>query len=227
VYSKYRDPSFEFVDRTYGNQAFVDSNRLHLWNSHFIVRADLDGSEGVQEKDRERLLAVGLEIAGRIQTHEPPILPRYLRAFPGSEIVPNTQKYPTEPFLGLSFLGRAITTEYACAHGLLTSFLLYHDNDEQSAEAFHALVEHLKSNAIILDEYLGVGAESVRAEIAGHQKCVFVLQQRFIFGFLGIEGNTIPTELLQAFVNNIDGLFWKPVASNDPEESESGTDQDG
>jgi hypothetical protein len=227
LYASYRDPSFEYVDKKYGNQAFIDGNRLYQWNSHFVIRAELQGTGRDAAEIKETLLAVGLELATRIREHEPPILPRYLRTFPGSEIIPNTQKYGTEPFLGLSFLRPAVTAEYALPEGLLTAFLIFHDDDKASAEAFHELLEHLKQNAVLLDEYLGVGAESVRAEVPDRGRCVFVLQQRFILGFLGIEGDAIPTELLQGFVANIDGLFWKSATSANPDESESGATQDG
>jgi len=211
LYASYREPTYAFEDKGYGNQAFVHQNRLLLWNSHFVVRATRKGGPDDPEKASETLLAFGKELASRVREKEPPILPRHLRIFPGTDVVTNTQRYAVTPFLELPFLEPAVSADYARPEGLLTAFILIHEDDEKAADAFHRLVEHFREGEAILDEYLGVGAESFRAEVPDHGRGVFVLQKSFIVGALGLEGDSIASDLLQGFVANIDGLFWKPT----------------
>lgn len=216
MYSHYRDPAYDFGTKGLGNQGFIDGNTLHVWHSRWLVRATLTGSSRPKEEINETLTAIGLEISERMGVIQKPILPRHLRVFPGTDIIANSQSYGNEPFLGIEGLPRALTSQFVNADGILTGFFMHTDSDDEATAHFQTLIDHFKNTGAMIDEYLGLGTESFRANVPGHDKGVFILHRNFIGGYLGFQEDGLPTNLLQAFVENLDSLFPDDTAHLNP-----------
>ncbi len=205
-YATHRDPAFELEAKGMGNQAYVDRDRLTMWHSRWIVRATHEG--GSDESDtRSMLKKLGLTLSARFKEVQRPILPRQLRAFPGTDVLPNTQTYALGPFLGLDFLPRAVTADFARPEGIITGFFMNFESANEAAATYDKLVEHFRAQDAIVDEYLGMGTESLRVEVPGHGRAAFILQREYLGGYMGFEGDELPTDLLASYAQNIDSLF--------------------
>jgi len=208
LYASQRHPAFDYSTRGLGNQGYVDQSTLRMWHSRWIVTATIAGApDGAAERVREDLLAVGIDLSTRFEELSRPILPRHLRLFPGTDIIANSQRYDRTPLLGIEGAPRAITVEFARPEGILTGFFLECETTEEAGSTFDLLTAHFQDADAMLDEYLGFGAESFRAEVEGHGKGIFFLHREFIGGLYDLQGDAMPTDLLQGFVNNVDSLF--------------------
>ena len=219
VYSAERDPAFDFGTKGLGNQGFVDENTLHVWHSRWIVQATMNGSSRSESEITDELNELGKTISDRMEEIQRPILPRHLRVFPGTDIIANSQQYPVEPFLDIEGMPRALTSEFVNADGILTGFFMDFEDDAEATAHFQLLIDHFKSTDNMLDEFLGLGTESFRANVPDQDKGVFILHRNYIGGYLGFQDSGLPTNLLQAFVENLDSLFPDDTAHlRDPQD---------
>lgn len=224
-YATHRDPAFELESKGLGNQGYVDRNRLTMWHSRWIVRATHHGS--TEESDTVPMLKdLGSTLSARFKEVQRPILPRHLRAFPGTDVLPNTQAYALGSFLGIDFLPRAVTADFARPEGIITGFFMDFDSNNEAATTFDRLVEHFRAEDALVDEYLGMGTESIRAEVPGHGRAVFILQREYIGGYMGFEGELLPTDLLASYVQSVDSLFPDDSMLRAPRESDDATDSE-
>ena len=152
TYASYRDPAFDYETKGLGNQGFIDENRLVLWHSRWLARVEMIGAELPDNKIEAELIEVGRTISERMRAVTTTILPRYLRVFPGTEIVASSQRYDLGPFLGIEFLPRGLTAEYARPEGLLTAVYMDEDDESAAAETFDKLKAYLAESGTILDE---------------------------------------------------------------------------
>ena len=208
LYAAERHPAFDYSTRGLGNQGYVDQSTLRMWHSRWLVTASIEGApDGSATRVREDLLAVGLDLSARFGEIQRAILPRHLRLFPGTDIMANSQRYDMTPLLGIEGAPRAITVEFARPEGLVTGFFIESESVEEAGATFDLLTAHFNDSGAMLDEFLGFGAESFRAEVEEHGKGIFFLHREFIGGLYDIQGDAMPTDLLQGFVNNVDSLF--------------------